>query len=280
MLVYTTRYLELLKRCITREIFIDEAVEDVLWWPEGGFFGSPEVTWKLLHEAGRRIVRPFTDYERHRAGVAWPMHAETMVGTVRLENVHELVRRTLQDEIPGDLVETGVWRGGVIILMRALLEEYGDADRLVWACDSFEGLPQSNPEKYPDDVGHQLDEIARKQISVPLEQVKRNIKRYGLLDDRIRFLEGWFRDTLPNAPIRKISVLRLDGDLYESTMDALVHLEPKVMPGGYIIVDDYLSWKPCRLAVTRYRQDHGINDKINKIDWTGIWWRKSLNGSS
>jgi len=106
------------------------------------------------------------------------------------------------------------------------------------------------------------------------DAVRANFARYGLLDDRVRLLEGWFSDTLPDAPIDALSVLRLDGDLYESTMDALEHLEPRVSPGGFVIVDDHGGWEPCRAAVADYRGRHGITAPIHEVDWTGAWWRK------
>jgi predicted O-methyltransferase YrrM len=84
-------------------------------------------------------------------------------------------------------------------------------------------------------------------LAVSREDVERNFAKYGLLDDRVVFLQGWFKDTLPSAPIGKIALLRLDGDMYESTMDALQNLYPKLSPGGYCIIDDFFG--PCRLAV-------------------------------
>lgn len=79
-----------------------------------------------------------------------------------------------------------------------------------------------------------------------LEEVQENFRRYNLLDDQVQFLKGWFCDTLPTAPIEKLAVLRLDGDLYESIMDGLNALYDKVSPGGFIIVDDYGDFEPCR----------------------------------
>ena len=188
--------------------------------------------------------------------------------------------RALRADVPGDLVETGIWRGGTVALMRAILAVHGDDDRLVWACDSFEGLPEPDLEHYPADAAHPVDPALGDEIAVPLEEVKRRIDRYGLLDDRIRFVEGWFRDTLPTAPIERIAVLRLDGDLYESTMDALVHLEPKVSPGGFVIVDDYNSWHPCQQAVDDYRRGQGLDEPLHEIDWTGVWWQKAESSES
>ena len=103
--------------------------------------------------------------------------------------------------------------------------------------------------------------------------MRRNFERYGLLDDQVRFLEGWFRDTLPRAPIEKLAVMRLDGDLYESTMDGLTNLYDRLSPGGYVIVDDY-SIPACRLAVEDFRRARGLTEEIVQIDWTGVFWRR------
>ncbi|RPH80243.1 MAG: hypothetical protein EHM80_05790, partial [Nitrospiraceae bacterium] len=85
---------------------------------------------------------------------------------------------------------------------------------------------------------------------------------------------GWFRDTLPTAPISQLAVLRLDGDLYESTMDALNALYPKVSPGGFVVVDDY-GLPTCRAAIDDFRRARGIIDPIHRIDWTGVFWQRS-----
>lgn len=266
------RYLDLLKRCLTRELFIDQEVIDA--WKV-----DPEVT-RLLEGTGLRVVRSTNAGGDRKEGTDYPPTAETMVGAARLDNVQDLIGRVLAEGVPGDLVETGVWRGGTVILMRAVLAAYGDPDRCVWVCDSFQGLPEPDLERYPHDEELQMPDRFSKNImdallAVPVEKVQANFERYGLLDDRVRFLEGWFRDTLPDAPIDRIAVLRLDGDLYESTMDGLVNLEPKVSPGGYVIVDDYLSIEACRQAVHDYRDANGIEGTIHEIDWTGVWWQKA-----
>ena len=180
----------------------------------------------------------------------------------------------LSEGVPGDFIETGVWRGGVTILMRAILEAYGVDDRDVWVADSFDGLPVPNGNDYPADAHIDWSDV--QVLKVDADDVRDNFRRYGLLDDHVRLLEGWFSDTLPTAPIEALAVLRLDGDLYESTIDALTSLEPKVSKGGFVIVDDYGGWAPCRKAVDDYRADRGIDDPINTIDWTGVWWQKGL----
>ena len=103
---------------------------------------------------------------------------------------------------------------------------------------------------------------------------RRNFERYCLLDEQVRFLKGWFSDTLPDAPIEELAVVRLDGDLYESTMDGLVNLYPKLSPGGYCIIDDYGHIDACRQAVDDYRSAHGIEEEMLVIDGAGSYWRR------
>ena len=204
-------------------------------------------------------------------GADWPLQAPTMIGMKRIDNLQYCVETVLADNVPGDLIETGVWRGGSCIFMRGVLKSYGVTDRTVWVADSFEGLPPPNDEKYPHDKGLHLEQY--KELAVSLEEVKRNFERYGLLDDQVRFLKGWFRDSLPGAPIAKLAVLRLDGDLYESTMDGLTNLYDRLSPGGFVIVDDY-SIPACKQAVHDFRNGRGIDDPIEQIDWTGVFWRR------
>jgi hypothetical protein len=202
----------------------------------------------------------------------WPAFAHTMIGAPRLNNVQFCVESVIADDVPGDLIETGVWRGGTTIFMRALLKAHGVTDRRVWVADSFAGLPPPNVAEYPSDAG--LDLYTYSELAIPLEEVRGNFERYGLLDEQVRFVKGWFRDTLPNAPIEELAVVRLDGDLYESTMDGLVNLYPKLSPGGYCIIDDYGHIDACRKAVDDYRDAHDIDETILEIDGAGSYWRR------
>jgi O-methyltransferase len=220
----------------------------------------------------RNGTRPF-DQRTRELGLDWPPEAETMIGMQRLTSLQHCVETVLADNIPGDLIECGVWRGGACILMRAVLAAYGDETRCVWLADSFEGVPRSNPEMYKADKGMRAD-FAAGILGVPEAEVRANFERYGLLDDRVRFLPGWFKDTLHGAPIDRIAVLRLDGDLYESTIQALEALYPRLSPEGFCIVDDYQVVKACKQAVTDYRTQHGISAEIVDIDGTGVLWRK------
>ncbi len=209
--------------------------------------------------------------ETRAVGGDWPAHAETMIGLRRLDNIEFCIDRILADAIPGDFIETGVWRGGASIFMRGVLAARGVTDRTVWLADSFAGLPPPDP-AYPADSRDRLHTV--RELAVPLDVVQRNFAKYGLLDEQVRFLKGWFKDTLPAAPIERLALLRLDGDMYGSTMDALVPLYPKLSVGGYVIIDDWLL-KACRRAVEDYRREHGIGDTIVDIDGSGVFWRKT-----
>jgi O-methyltransferase len=196
-----------------------------------------------------------------------------MTSLERVAALCEAVRYVTHHAIPGDLVECGVWRGGACILMRAVLAVYGDEKRSVWLADSFAGVPAPDADNYVADQNLRLD-LSADILAVSEATVRANFERYGLLDDRVRFLPGWFRDTLPDAPIGRIAVLRLDGDLYESTTQALEALHPRLSVGGFCIIDDYHAIEACRKAVTDYRERHNIFADIREIDGCGVFWRK------
>jgi hypothetical protein len=205
-------------------------------------------------------------------GLDWPKSALSMIGAARMQNFRRLIERALTMGVPGDIVETGVWRGGASILARAVLAAYDIKDRMVVLADSFEGLPPPDAERYPADEGSNFHEFA--ELAVSLETVRRNFERLGLLDDQVVFIKGWFKDTMPTFPDRPIAVLRLDGDMYESTMDPLTYLFDKVPPGGWIIVDDY-EWVPaCKAAVRDFLCQRRLQPDIMPIDGVGVFFQK------
>lgn len=266
-------YLNLMKKCLTRTLFVEHFEPVPTRFRKGRVHRI--LSWgpmkKVIESRGLAIVRTF-DLKDREVGKDWPGSAETMIGLRRLDNIQQCVERILAEKIPGDLIETGVWRGGAAIFMRAVLLAYGDLERRVWLADSFQGLPQPDPLRYPQDRDDRL--FTYTELAVSQAAVRRNFERYGLLDAGVCFLEGWFRDTLPNAPIEQLSLLRLDGDMYESTIDALTSLYQKVSQGGYIIVDDYGSVEGCMQAVTDFRKEHNITDPIHSIDGSGVYWKK------
>ena len=111
-------------------------------------------------------------------------------------------------------------------------------------------------------------------MTVSLEEVRNNFARYGLLDGQVRFLKGFFIDTLPQAPVGRLAILRVDCDLYDSVTQSLEYLYDKVSRGGYVIIDDYGALSPARKAVDDYRRSHGIAEELQPIDWSGYFWQK------
>ncbi len=253
------RYLELLKRVLSRSDFetsyslvrrewspsLRSTLRDVLRrlrhgaeveesygailrrWVKLIGIKARDMQFDRLRDRGYQVVTERRD-EHRRGGLDWPSDAETMIGMERLNNLQHCVETIIHESIQGDLIETGVWRGGASILMRGVLAAYGETERKVWVADSFQGLPPPDP-AYAADADSEFHKD--KQLAISEETVRNNFKRYGLLDDQVRFLAGWFKDTLPSAPIEKLALARLDGDMYESTIQALESLYPKVSPG-------------------------------------------------
>jgi O-methyltransferase len=260
-------YLELLKKTLTASIYKESSWQIVA--PRNRI-----KKWLIQRLARYSYIllrrKPFDKITRE-CGRDWPFIGYTMVGHRRLENIQQCVDAIITAGVPGDLMETGVWRGGSVIFMRALLAHNQIKNRVVWVADSFEGLPKPDIESYGANSGADLSETD--YLKVSLNEVKSNFEEFGLLDAQVKFLKGWFCDTLPNAPIEKLALLRLDGDLYESTIDALDALYHKVSIGGFVIVDDYHAWASCKQAVDDFRTKYGITEPIMTVDWTGAYWQ-------
>lgn len=245
-------YLDLLKRSLTNTIHQPE--------PEPNTADDP----RALYRFAQHYIKGM---------------AVTMLPLCRLNNLQSCMIDVIEKGVQGDVIETGVWRGGSTILMRAILKTYGVADRVVWVADLFEGLPEPDPKKFPLEAKAHHGAIMTKSynhFAVGLEDVKRNFEAYGLLDDRVRFLKGWFKDTLPVAPIEKLAIMRLDGDYYELTRDGLVNLYNKLSVGGYVIVDDYGEdlWTYCRQAVDEFRSERNIREPMTTVDAKCSFWQK------
>lgn len=237
-------YLDLLKRTLTRTLFMEgEALE------------------------------------KRSKGLDWPGQgdAETMIGVERLTNIEDLAGEVFRHSIPGDFVECGVWRGGATIFMAGIISQEYENDaisgsaseyRRVFVCDSFEGCPQGTG-SYSDDPHHTFH-----FLKVTEEEVRKNFERYNLLGQNVKFVKGWFKDSLPQAPIDQIALLRADGDLYESQMQILTSLYDKVSPGGYVIIDDYYNIAGSHHAVNDFREKRGITSPMVRVDWCAAYWRK------
>lgn len=286
-------YLELLTRAINGELS-----DDVLYRnsrikeAEPGNESPGLISLEICEELLRRATLEFVDYlpEAQSAENFLQLDAgelfgylnwmnpisspHTMCGPDNIYQVRACVEDTLKNKIPGDLMETGVWKGGMTVLMRGILKAYNCTNRKVWVADSFSGLPKPDPSQNLKDAIFWYLMSPIEHLAIPYEYVEGLFRRYDLLDDQVRFLKGWFRDTLPLAPIEKLAVLRMDGDLYESTMDALNFLYPKISDGGFLIIDDYGIPAGCRDAVDEYRERHGIKAPMQAINDVSVFWQK------
>ncbi|HLZ67343.1 MAG TPA: TylF/MycF/NovP-related O-methyltransferase [Aliidongia sp.] len=206
-------------------------------------------------------------------GWDWPSTAFTMVGLQRLRNFRALIERAIVEQVPGDIIETGVWRGGASIFARAILAVHDIGDRKVIVADSFEGLPPPDITRFPADQGSVLHEF--RELAVSLEQVQANFAKFGLLDDQVVFLKGWFRDTMRQVPSERLAIMRLDGDMYESTIDPLNHLYDRLAVGGWVIIDDYCLVEGCRQALHDFLGSRGLTPEILPIDGVGVYFQKT-----
>ena len=302
----TEMYIDLMKRCVANILYEDQ--------PTSFYDG----------EHGAQTATEF-NLRRRVAGQDMPTAAHTMIGMHRLDNIRSCFEDVLSNRVPGDFAETGSYRGGGTIFMRALLKAWGVTDRRVFVCDAFVPMEADLPPKIffpllraiasvPGKSNRRwlyriLERMPQKHRAFPLcenpshdwietvfwtlrhpetigvgdttsrAHVESRFARYGLLDEQVVILEGFFADTLPKAPIDKLAVLRLDGDTYESTRDAIQLLYPKLSPGGYCIVDDYHAFDDCKRAIEEYRLEHGIREPIQEIDNMGVFWQKAASAN-
>jgi hypothetical protein len=246
-------YLDLLKRVLTGTLFAAEPDAD--------------------NKDELRYIAGFIDHYIKGKAIS-------MLPLVRLDNLQSCIEDVIAQRVHGDFIETGVWRGGATIFMRAVLKAHGITDRTVWVADSFEGLPEPDAEKFPIEARAFKGAIMQnhyKRFAAGLEDVQANFAAFGLLDEQVRFLKGWFKDTLPNAPIESLAILRLDGDYYESTLDGLRNLYDKLSLGGYVIVDDYgeETWTECRRAVDEFREERKIVGALVRVDSKCYYWQRT-----
>lgn len=219
-------------------------------------------------------------YEDNEEGIiqgsVHPENALTMIGLRRMVNLKNLLIETIRNNIEGDILEAGCWRGGAMMYARAILNAYDNNNKKVYCCDSFEGIPRMDDAKYYlDRIAYQYEFLNKN----PVEKVIKNFNRLGLNEGTI-IVKGYFHNTFPKINVNRLSLLRLDGDTYNSTYISLFYMYPKLSVGGYIIIDDYIDWLGCREATNTYRQENNITEQIYFVDYEygeilrGVYWKK------
>jgi len=250
--------LEFIKRVLTDTVFDDNI--------KNNFFTNGIIP---KNEVIEQILKKPID-EKRIEGLDWPESAHTMIGMKRLNNLHGSLDYVRENNIEGDIIETGVWRGGASIFIAYYCKFY-NLNKNIFVADSFEGLPKPNAELYPEDkndIHFTID-----FLKVSLNEVKDNFKKYGVLNDNVIFLKGWFKNTLKTDKIERLALLRFDGDMYESTMDVFNSLYLKLNKNAIVIIDDYCL-PNCKKAIHDFRDKNNLNDEIKVIDNCGIFWIK------
>jgi hypothetical protein len=266
-------YLDLVQRALINDLHPDLGARIVSLVSELLRLQGRQTTYEAIEVELARFFAPRPRIDRFEDS-SWYHNVAgepfTMVSPQRLRNVKEAAEAVLAEKLPGDFVEAGVWRGGLCILMKAVLAAAGE-QRRVFVCDSFQGLPEIT-----EGVDAPLKLHERPLLAVSAEQVRANFDLFGLLDEHVVFVEGWFADTMPKLreEIGEIAILRLDGDYYTSTRDVLDQLYDKVVPGGFIIVDDYGCYQQARDAIHDFWAEQGLAPDLIQVDSSGYYWRK------
>ena len=203
----------------------------------------------------------------------------SLVGWQGMEATYDCTRKVLERRIPGDLVECGVAQGGSALLIAMVNKHFGDSSRQIWLFDSYEGLPDPTPDDFKEGrTGSHIRPLPKGSCLGTIEEVSRLLfTENGLNPKVIRMEKGWFQDTLPViAPkIGSISLLRLDGDWYESTLVCLNFLFSKVSTGGFVILDDYFTCHGCKKATDEFLAAHSKNYPIIPDGRGGAFFEKS-----
>ena len=196
----------------------------------------------------------------------------TLVSRERIQNLYRLARRIEKERVPGDVIECGVCNGGTAAVL-ARFASRSSMNRTVWLLDSFQGMPEVTPEDGAGLGGDTAESHIGKEVGDPtrvtqvLEKVRTNM-------NRVRIVPGWFQDTLPTVTAKEIAILNIDADWYESVKLCLNAFYDRVVPGGFVSLDDYGYWPGCKRAVDEFFQARHIPYKLIPADSTAHWFRK------
>ena len=195
----------------------------------------------------------------------------TLLSYQRLNKLYELASELEKNKVNGCFVECGVWNGGSAGIIASVAKN--NKKRYIWLFDSWQGLPK--PSKcdltYKNESADQGDCLG--YISKVRELLFKKLK---LKPNKNHIVKGWFKDTIKNNKdnIGEIALLHLDCDWYDSVKLCLEELYGNVIKGGYIVIDDYGYWKGAKKAVNEFIKKKNLKIKLNKIDCTGVYFKK------
>jgi len=190
-----------------------------------------------------------------------------------------LMKDLENSDVDGDLVETGVWKGGMGMWMQGIMKKCKMRQRKIWLFDTFESFPgpDDNQCNQKDSIIHSVTDLLYNKgenSTHSIDQVKGNFKKFDLYDDNLKFVRGDILETIPvtEKEIEKIALLRIDSDYYSSVKLTLEYLYDKIVKGGYVIIDDYNNpVVGAKEAVDEFRHERGITEDMKKIDGSVFW---------
>ena len=195
----------------------------------------------------------------------------SMAEEPEIDFIRFAIKNVIDDKIEGDILEMGVWKGGMGIWMNYLLHHYRASTRNLWLFDAFEEFPE--PKYEGDKYVHPVSKILYERFP-SIENVKSNFEKFELLTNNLCFVKGRFDKSVSNVDIPQISILHLDCDYYDSTLICLEKYYPQISPGGYVIVNRYhYEHVHARKAIDEYREKYKIQHPIHRIGNTYIYWR-------
>lgn len=246
---------------------------------------------------GQKEIEAFLDIgDMHKQWIDKYPRMSALCQAPTLYATAALAFKVLASGIPGSFAETGVFAGAHPAVMHYCMRFCGQY-RKIFMFDSYEGIPHITKEDIPSTehpgedlrgcVGDTVRDPGAPIVSsgvsaVPLPEVKARMTRWGAIEDDLVYVKGWFQDTVPATDTGPLAILRLDGDEYASTKPCIEHLYPKLVPGGFCIVDDW-RLAGCRRALDEYFTDEdGDIDLPNVIEIPGgcgpVFWRKPARG--
>lgn len=217
------------------------------------------------------------DFEKDHRSIIEKVEPFTMTSQERIYGLVEAVKYVLNNKIEGDIVECGVWKGGSMLAIAEVLIKNNDTTRELFLYDTYEGMsqPSEHDVNFTDQKAEELlvSNENKEENTVwaysTLDVVKQTMSLSGYPQNKIHYVKGKVEETIPATLPGTISLLRLDTDWYESTKHELIHLFPKLVKGGVLIIDDYGFWKGARKAVDEYLAENNIRILLNRLDETG-----------
>src|SRR6266478_7907173 len=210
---------------------------------------------QLLEKRITKIVQPYT-----------------LVGPERVHSLFVLAQRVEEEKIPGDVIECGVCNGGTAAVL-ARFATRSRLNRTVWLLDSFEGMPKPTENDGVSALGRTAESHVGQEVG-DVQKVKQILRHVGADMTRIKIVPGWFQDTFPSVTAKQIAILNIDADWYQSVKLCLETFYDRVVPGGFVSLDDYGHWPGCRKAVDEFFQARELPYKLHQVDYSAHWFQK------